>query len=379
MLGYCIEMSKTFGTKNTVTLLILRLGVLFYPILSAIGVGLHAPIGVIVEDEGMVEWIVEVLCGFAEPRIISLSERQCDFKKRVAVVKYELLAVLCKTISAHNRENLSYLNDLMVSKSIGDKVFSKLPVIFFIGGIPLELSDLLAGKIIFEGNVKGGSLGDQRDNTRQLLESFDYRSASRNEWIDMLCKDTQGNPFLDACQELSLRALRRRGETDEMTGWPRMVRSRIITMKEEWLISYDYSAWIEKMRDLILEEGKGFTASVDRKAVFSSERTVEYNVLFYDTKYYYITEQMFEKACRRIKYYISPCEMKQALAEADILVGEGENRKYYSIKLPISTPNGIRTLGRRMRIIRAWIDQPGELAWHEQISSRREVKESDGI
>ncbi len=195
----------------------------------------------------------------------------------------------------------------------------------------------------------------------------------------MLCKDPQGNPFLDACQGLSLRALRRRGETDEINGWPEMVRSRIIKMKEEWLISCDYSAWIEKMRDLILEEGKGFTTSVDRKAVFSSERTVEYNVLFYDTKYYYITEQMFEKACGRIKYYISPCEMKQALAEADILVGEGENRKYYSIKLPISTPDGIRTLGRRTRIIRAWIDQPGELAWHEQISSRREVKESDGI
>lgn len=76
-----------------------------------------------------------------------------------------------------------------------------------------------------------------------------------------------------------------------------------------------------------------------------------------------------------MSYYVGQCEMKNALAEAGILVGEGVNRKYFSVKLLISTPEGIRVIGRRMRIRREWMDRPGELTWVEQIELRRGKEE----
>ena len=145
------------------------------------------------------------------------------------------------------------------------------------------------------------------------------------------------------------------------------------SMKNGWNIKNDYSNWTDKLRELILEEGKKLTGVEDRTRVSdgNEDYALTENKLFFDGKYYYITEYMFETACANLSYYVGSCEMKNALAEAGILIGEGASRKYYSVKLPISTPEGIRVIGRRMRIRREWLDRPGELSWAEQIRMRR--------
>lgn len=374
MLKKYSELVQNFGEKNAVNLFILQVGVRFYPILRAEGFVLRAPIGVVVENEEMIEPIVEELCGFAEPGIISLSERQKEFVYKIEETEYELVTTLCKIPSPNNRENALFLNEIMISGYAEKRMFRKLPLIFFIGGVPLEMADLLSGKVVFEGRRKGGKSEFQVEQIRKLIKLFsDYWPCIQEKLNGILNDKNRENIFLEACREIAMIFLHFEAKKSQEQRVVRMLDVYVNTMKNNWDIINDYSDWTAKLRELILEEGKKITDAEDRTRV--SEENHNYvltaNKLFFDEKYYYITERMFALACANLGYYVGSCEMKNALAEAGILVEEGVNRKYFSVKLLISTPSGARVIGRRMRIRREWLDRPGELTWAEQIRMRR--------
>lgn len=368
------ELIENFGEENAAKIFVLQVGVRFSPILGAEGFGLQAPLGLVVENGEMIEPIIEELCGFAEPRKISLCERRTEFANKIREMEYELVPALCKMPSQNNRENALFLNEIMVSGYDGKKLFRKLPVIFFIGGVPLEMADLLAGKIVFEGIRKGGKSEFRVEENKKMIELF----ADRLPWIqeklgDILHDKNRENVFLEACREIALIFLNLEAKKSEEQRVVLKLEMFAKKINNEWNIKSDYSDWTDKLRELILKEGKNLTAVEDRTRVSNRNQNhiLTENTLFFDEKYYYITENMFALACSKLSYYVGKCEMKNALSEAGILVGEGINRKYFSVKLPISTPEGIKVVGRRMRILREWIDRPGELSWAEQITSRR--------
>lgn len=374
MLKRYTELIENFSEANAAKIFALQVGVRFYPILKMEGFGLQAPLGVVVENDEMIEPIVRELCGFAEPRMISLCERRKEFANKIREIEYELVAVLCKMPSQNNRENASFLNDIMVS-GYGDKrVFRKLPMIFFIGGVPLEMADYLAGKIVFEGTRKGGRSEFQVEENKKMIQLFsDYLPCIQEKFDGIMNDKNRGNVFLEACREIALIFLNLEAKKSEEQRVIRMFGIYVDAINNAWNIKIDYSDWIEKLRELILKEGKNLTVAEDRTKASDGNQNymLTEKKLFFDEKYYYITESMFALACSKLSYYVGTCEMKNALAEAGILVGEGINRKYFSVKLPISTPEGIKVIGRRMRILREWIDRPGELSWAEQITSRR--------
>lgn len=372
MLKKYLDLLQIFGEENAAKAFVLKMGVLFYPILRAEGFGLRAPVGIVVEDEEMIEPIVEELRGFSKPTMISLSERRKDFIDKVNDSEYELVTVLCKMSSSNNRENTIYLNEIMTSGCADQNVFNKLVVIFFIGGAPLEVSDILSGKIVFEGRGKSGEFEFQEEQPRGLLEMFsDYWSCIQEKLDGILNDKNRENIFLEACREIALLFLNLEAERPEEQRAVRMFGVHVNVMKNNWDIKNDYSEWVEKLKEKILEEGKKLTSAEDRTKAIEEDYGLTERRLYYDEKYYYITESMFALACSSLSYYVGQCEMKNALAEEGNLVGEGVSRKYFSVKVPISTPNGIRVIGRRMRIRREWMDSPGELTWAEQIKLRR--------
>ena len=372
MLKYYSEMITNFGEKNAARVFAVECGVRAYPILDAEGLGLCAPMAAVVEDEEMIGQIIRAWCGFAAPKMVSLSEKSMIFKKEISMVEYELVAVLCKGASIRNRENLFYLNDIMTSRCVDGRAFTKLPVVFFIGGIPPELSDLLVGKIVFEKERNSGEKECRAEHTRHLLEQIGTYWPIIQDKLDVILRnDSQESIFLTACEEIALVLLNAEVKEDEEKRAIRMFEVYVNSLKNAWTIRNDYSEWIERLRDQILKEGKKLTASIDRTSTVKGKYWTFGDALIYDKKYYYITESMFMMACTPMGYYIGQCEMKHALAEAGILIGEGINRKYYSVKVPISTPEGLKVIERRMRIIRVWIDRPGELTWYEQIEMQQ--------
>ncbi len=374
MLEKYSELVQNFDEENAAKIFMLQVGVRLYPILRTEGFGLRAPIGVVVANEEMIEPIVEELCGFAEPRIISLSERRKEFIYKIKESEYELVTVLCKIPSPYNCENVLFLNEIMISGYAEKRMFRKLPLIFFIGGVPLEMADLLSGKIAFEGRRKGGESEFQAEHTRECVKLFgDYWPCIQENLNGILHNKNRENIFLEACREIALILLNSEAKKSEEQRAVQTFDVYVDSMKNGWNIKNDYSDWTDKLRELILQEGKKLTGVEDRTRVsdWNEDYALTENMLFFDGKYYYITERMFETACANLSYYVGSCEMKNALAVAGILIGEGANRKYYSVKLPISTPEGIRVIGRRMRIRREWMDRPGELTWAEQIRMRR--------
>ena len=372
MLKHYTKMITNFGEKNAARVLAIECGARVYPILSTEGLGLRAPIAAVVEDEEMVEWIVGAWCGFAAPKIVSLGEKSMIFKKEISMAEYELVAVMCKGTNNRNRENLSYLNDVMISRCADGKVFIKLAVVFFIGGIPPDLSDLLAGKVVFEKKRISGELKCEPEYTRYMLKLLEnYWSVIQDKLNVILCKSSQESIFLTACEEIALVLLNAEAKEDEEKRAIRMFGVYANIIKNAWAIKSDYYEWIERLRDQLLEEGRKLIASIDRTSTVKENFGALDKVLIFDSKYYYITESMFMMACIPMSHYIGQCEMKHALTEAGILIGEGINRKYYSVKVPISTPEGLKVIERRMRIIRGWIDRPGELAWYEQIEMQQ--------
>ena len=239
--------------------------------------------------------------------------------------------------------------------------------------MPLEIADLLAGKIVFEGIRKGGKSEFRVEENKKMIELFsDYVPCIQEKLGNILNNNNRENTFLEACREIALIFLNLEEKKSEEQHVIRMFGIYVDAIKNAWNIKNNYSDWIDKLRELILKQGKNHTAVEDRtRASEGSQNCIlTEKKLFFDEKYYYITESMFALACTNLNHYVGTCEMKNALAEAGILV-EGINRKYFSVKLSISTPEGIKIIGRRMRILREWIDRPGELSWAEQITSRR--------
>lgn len=376
MLKKYSDLLHIFGEENAAKVFVLKIGALFYPILRAEGFGLRAPVGIVVEDEEMIDLIVEELRGFSKPTMISLSERRKDFIDKVNGSEYELVTVLYKISSTHNRENAFYLNEIMTSGYADKRVFNKLPIVFFIGGIPSEVTDFLTGKIMFDGRINGGSSEFQLEQVSELLVLFgDYWTSIQEKMNDILADKNRRNVFLEACREIALIYIKAEAKATDDQRVIRMFGMHVDAIKNSWDVKNDYFDWIDKLRELMREEGQKLTAAENRNKIIEWDYKLSENRLLFDEKYYYITEHMFAFACSSLSYYVGQCEMKNALAEAGILVGEGVNRKYFSVKVPISTPNGIRVIGRRMRIRREWMDRPGELTWAEQIKLRRGKEE----
>lgn len=176
------------------------------------------------------------------------------------MAEYELVAVLCKGASNRNRENLSYLNDVMLSRCVDSQVFTKLPVVFFIGGIPPELSDLLAGKIIFEKARVNGKTECGAEYTRHLLEQLsNYWPIIQDKLNIVSCNDTQESIFLTACAEIAFVLLNAEVKEDEEKRAIRMFEVNVKSLKNAWTIRSDYSEWIERLRDQILEEAAEYS------------------------------------------------------------------------------------------------------------------------
>ena len=91
----------------------------------------------------------------------------------------------------------------------------------------------------------------------------------------------------------------------------------------------------------------------------------------FDEQYYYFTTQFFTDMCNKIPN-IGEMELKKAMCDAGILVGEGKNRNYYTVKVPIKLKSGKAKIEkRRLRITREWLDLPAHLTWKEQIEGNR--------
>lgn len=370
MLNWMKKISQIWG-QDTGKIITSKIGTSLYPVLDKAGLGLNAPLALVVENENVAKAVFKELSGFGSPLNVPLGLPQKEFEKRMSSVSYELLPIVCSEINRQSAANLITLKNAMTSKMIKGEFFNVLPVIAFCGGIPQEFTDYLSGKIIIAEKQIINSDANSEEVVREIIESLKESWPIIDHRLQSLKMDRDAGLYFLRCSEEACRVLiEREADTDIRAKYLQEIDQTARKMEENWEISDNYLAWFDVLRDVIFKKSKYIIRIIDRKNAPYSNNELLKNYPLYDSKFYYLTPEFFEEVCGKLPY-IGGMELKRALSDAGILIGEGASRSYFTVKVPVETTYGIITTSRRLRIVRSWLDLPGQLTWKDQIEMQR--------
>ncbi len=365
-------------SQNEMKIWITETGIRNRSILDSYGMGLNAPLAICVESEKTAKEIFDIFSGFGSSEMIPLDLPKREFDLKVKD-DYELLPVICDSKSRRNRENLESLKHAMTLKTLHGKQFYCLPVIAFCGGIPRDLTDYLSGKCVIIGEKPVNAIANREERVRNMVELVLDNLALIEHELQNLEKNNANEYFFRGAGEIC-KILVKQAEgvnTDMKSELIRNIERTVKDLEEGWEIVNNYVECIDLLRDIIMEKAKYIFGIVNRKAVsYSDEVTLERNPI-YDENYYYLTPEFFDDICKKVPC-IGTLELKRAMYDAGILVGEGVNRIYFEVKVPIKTASGVKITKRRLRIARSWLDLPGELSWKEKIELEGREKNERG-
>lgn len=372
MLNYVNDIAQIWEC-DAMKLFLTRIGISMYPILATVGGEINAPIAIIVENEDVTKTVFRELSGYNSPQVVSLGMSKKEFEKCVASASYELFPILCNGISDHNYINLEILKNTMISKKIKGKLFNSLPVIAFCGVIPSELAGSLAGKIHVKGKKVMKETINNEKVTRKIIKSLmDNWSTIEHKVRNLNWEGGDNFHFMKFAEEACKVFFEREKEMNPEL-YSKLIKDIEKAMKDletGWEIASNYEAWIELLQERIFKETKFIFRIINRKKASRGEILLLDRYPIFDSQYYYFTTDFFDKICSDI-LYVEKSELKKALCAAGILVGEGNDRSYYSVKVPVTTNAGVIVTSRRLRIKRNWLDLPGELTWQEKIEMKR--------
>ncbi len=374
MLNYIQKLIQIWGNE-ALKLFIIKIVTCLNLILDAFGMGLKAPLAICVKDEYMARAVICELSGFGSPEMTPLGLPKKEFEDRMAKVDYELFPILCNSVSKKNNENIETACNVMISKKIKGSVFCSLPIVMFCGSIPQDLADHLSGKCVIEGKERNGTANSE-ETSRNIIEALLDNMPVIEYKLQDLDRGDVDEGFLRGAGEVCKVLI------EQEEGVNGNSRSEIIQgielavkgLEAVWEIVSDNSIWLDSLRDIILENAKYQLGIVNRKAVSYGDEVVLERLPMYDENFYYFTSDFFGEMCKKIPY-VGETEMKRAMYDAGILVGEGVNRIYFEVKVPITTKSGVKATKRRLRIARSWLDLPGGLSWKDLIEmNRRKIK-----
>lgn len=370
MLNYLEELRGIWGDE-AVKLFILKAGISAYPIIKANGGSLHAPLAVIVSNEKIAEDVLGELKGFGSMEIVPLELKKKEFEESLMNAEYEMIPIICSDKGKRSYDNLVTLKNAMLYEKINGRHFSPLPVVVCIGGVPNEFANLFSGQIIFEGENRISNLANSEEIVRKLL---DILIANASE-IQNMVKNLSGNDnslFLNSIEKVTEFVLHQVSKMPMNIAEQMLEDMETVSKKVEmsWTPENDYSIWIELLREMIIKHEIDIYMTIDRNKASLAAMQMVNDSMIYDEKYYYITTNFFDEVCNDVPY-VGKLELKRALSDSGILIGEGAERSYYTVKVPVITAMGVQVVGRRLRLSRKWLDKPGELTWYEQINIQK--------
>lgn len=364
MLDYVKRLVQMWG-NDAPKLLIIKVGICAHLILAALGIGLKAPFAICVRDENVVWAVFRELSGFNPLELIPLGLSRKEFEDRMIKADYEVFPIFCNSVGEKNRVNLEIAGNAMISRRIKTNYFYNLPVVVFCGSVPQDLTGYLSGKCVIDG--KGSGIANNENAVRDIIDAL-YDSMP---FIENKLRDSNVGFLRGAGEVCKVLLEREEGANIELrTELIQNIEQAIADMEDEWEIALDCSGWIELLKDSILKRAKWIIRIVNRKAVSYEDELLLERYPMYDDDFYYFTREFFSELCKKIPY-ITELEMKRAMRDAGILVGEGGNRSYFEVKVPIKTVSGVKVARRRLRVKRSWLDLPGKLTWRDQIEMNR--------
>lgn len=367
MLSKYVEILKGIWGKAAEQILILKFWILLSPIINK-GREINAPIALVAQNEDVVRGLFRELIGFGDSPIIPLGLPGKEFKQKMLEADYELFPMIYSGKSRESFNNFQLVKDTALSGRIGRQAFNMIPMIGFCGGIPREFRDELAGKILFEEGWTGKETAGNQEITREMLYAFTDNWPEINEkWYSQEMENPDGTIFLRDAALASQIILRREKGTNVSAELIREIGLAAGKMQEEWEILDGYDVWLDLLRDLIIRDASNIPKIVNRERVSLDESSKLDKFPMYDLQYYYLMPSYLDQHCEKW-LSMNSMEVKRALSDRGILIGEGAKRMYFTVKVPALTVAGTTVTIRRLRIKRFWLDLPGEPTWQERIA-----------
>lgn len=370
MLKFYKKIAEIWG-KDATKLFALKCAAAFYPYVLADGYKLNRPLALVLGKELIVDDIVHEISGFGAAKMVPLDLPQKQFGKEMANVEFEVMPILFGNRTDRCKDNLITLSHAMISGEFEEKLFRILPIVIFVDGIPNEFVDLLSGKIFIEGKKKIGKYASNDQTVRELIRTLIKMGPIMKYKLKQSILE-ESFPFIGMMGKVSVLMLEN-SQDEDVDGRNLAVKNvekAVQEMAVQWEIPSDYHPWIELLRKLLFEATDEIYQTVKSDDVSNIPRSISNECLIYDKKYYFISSDFFDTVCKKLSY-VTPLEMKRMLHDAGILICEGRQRLYFEVKVPYLKGDKVDASVRRMRLVRSWLDLPGELTWYEKIENSR--------
>lgn len=345
-------------------ILVLQIACLLYPLFRGLGLPIFtAPVGLIVSSNTDISIIMNALSPLAKFNLYSLNSRR-SVEKALQEESFEIIPF----IFIRNSENYCGLEELFtLTVSQDPRLGNRLPIVFFIGGIPKQAKSLLAGKFDLYISQKIITAGHTMNLQTELISFIKNRGLLAFTVISM--GNHQIGSTIDWLKESALCLTDFFESVSDFNNQIDAIRINIFKATQELKDDYDSlmngddipRLFISLLRDSACDLGPIF----DIENVSSD--TFKKSSPLYDSDFYYITGQHLKSIIEKMLPIAGEGEIKEVLSSCGILSRTGHLKPVYGRKVSIRFIDGGISQSYFFPIPRSFLDIEGELTWAEKI------------
>lgn len=365
---YFENLGVLFGTE-TLSILMLKTVAVLYPALSFKGVGLEAPLLVVLQNERQVRLLLGVLQGYGQPVMKSLAAPPKEICKALTDATYNF-ALFRYAPGRYLLKNLEQLAQRASEIDFSTPSNSLLIIVLAVGGIPARYFGNVAGTIYIqdEGSMETPSetlLEIERPLIRYWLQNGNRHLTSQS-----------GEPLdvFRTAEVFLMDFLKTSGcEEEELKGYEAAFVEALKKLEEVWDTVGEPDDYVNAFREALFDAADWLPRPVfDRSKVEGLAFDDLKSVIYSDRKYYYFPAALFETLCEPLVGNAGMTHAKIMLTEAGLLSPEsgGGGRNYFTPKVEITTAVGYKERIRMVRLARDKVDRPGTLSFKEIMETK---------
>lgn len=373
-------MDKLIANFNdsAMTVFMMQLLSVIYPVLAEQGKHFTAPLLICFNTKSALEMFCEVLRIFDAMPVKTLAIMPKDLKKLLDKRGGTVL-ILKFVLGRYTKENLMQI-EAACSDSYPIQYLQNLKIVLSVGGIPYEWKEHFAGVIYISGNA-ASDFSKEKSNevVRKFLSYFIQRiNNEREHEVYFKTIYEEFNIFHHVGDLISSFVYSTGVEKRDAIEMEKQITRTLEIIEREWSGASDPDSYAEAFRRLLISSAEWLPSKIcDRMEVTGEYVNQIDQIIFYDEKNYYLTQENFNQICTTFEMNTSSNYLKQQLADAGMLQTEGKARMYYSKEIEIVTAYGQILRRRRVVLSRKKIDKDGELTFRELMEMKGEDENNE--
>lgn len=379
MKRYLMDLKKRYGEAAEI-IIIVKTAMITYPVLQFYGFFFANPIAIIVDKMNILRMLIWELGGCVLDGISSAITNS-ELKKEVKNRQFEMLPILYRKSPNTNR-NVQFLSDMLFSGNMSTN-FQKAVIIAFCGEIPIGCRGYIAGKIRFKTDgvcTTQNALPSAEDFYHYLVKfvctqinviELKFKELNENEEDKNELSYYPGMEVFYAAEKILETILKLESfSIEEKKELKCLFLNALDKMKKEWNLEKPEQEWADTFRELMFEKAEEIPDILERDKITGTQMKLidqidQYTV--FDEEFYYISEKLFAEICVPISQTISLDKLKELLASAEVLKGQGKSRQYWTVKVTMTSVYGNILTKRMIRLVRKKVDEGRVKSWKEVI------------